>query len=245
MSLKQSSLILCCLFSTAVLVAAKNDKAPKTESKLTTSQTQSMEQNTTAPEQKQESPVQEKQSQIYTVIDAQKIIMDTGIDKEPMQKLTELQQKYQKELKEMADTALKLEQELKTKGSTLAPEALKTKQMELEEQNQKMQLRLNYANNALREADVKARTEIFQELQKHAQEALVNKQGYKIVFERSGGIIAFAPEADSSDEITKVVKADLEKKAKTKEVKTKDTKAKNSQTQTTEAPAKVNNSKMV
>lgn len=239
MSLKQSSLVLFCLLSTAAVVAAqKNNEKPTTEKETTTKQTQKMEQTKTAPEQSQTTPAQEKQTQLYTVIDAQKIIMETGIDKEPMQKLTELQQKYQKELKDMADSVLKLEQELKTKASTLSADAIKAKQAEYEEKNQTMQLRLNRANNELREADMKARTEIFQELQKHAQENLVDKQGYKIVFERSGGIIAFAKDADSSDEISKVIKAATDKKAK--EAKTKDTKAKNGQAaaaQATEAPA--------
>lgn len=165
----------------------------------------------------------------YVIIDAQKIISETGLDKEPTQELMALQQKYQKEIKEMADVVLKLEQDLKNKAATLSPEALNTKQAELNEENNKMQLRVNRANNELRNADMQARTKVFQQLQQYTQETLVDKQGYKIVFERSGGIIAFAKGVDKTDEIAKVVKHDMAKKLKEKEVKAATPKAEKSE----------------
>lgn len=175
---------------------------------------------------KEEKKVAKKEKkEKYVVIDAQQIIMDTGLDKEPTKELANLQQKYQKELKEMADGVLKMEQELKTKAATLSADALKAKQAELEEENQKMQLRLNRANNELRAADMQARTKVFQQLQQFAQETLVDKQGHKLVFERSGGIIAFTKGVDKSDDIIKVVKADMAKKAKAEAAK-KEVKAK-------------------
>lgn len=204
MSIKQS-LALFCLFSVASSIA--QDEAVQLADKKETVV------------EKVVKPVKKAKKERYVVIDAQKIIIDTGIDKEPMQELKNLEQKYQKELKEMADGVLKLEQELKTKAATLSVEALKEKQAAFEEENQKMQLRLNRANNELRAADMQARTKVFQQLQQHAQETLVDKQGYKIVFERSGGIMAYAKSVDKSDDIVKAVKADIAKKAKAKEAK--------------------------
>ncbi len=91
-----------------------------------------------------------------------------------------------------------------------------------EEENQKMQMRLNRANNELRSADMNARTKVFQQLQQYAQDILITKGGHKIVFERGGGILAFAPGMDRSTDITKVIKVDMAKKAKAKEVKAKE-----------------------
>jgi|GEM_PF-5156909 len=163
----------------------------------------------------------------YVVIDAEKIIADTGLDKEPMKELKALQQKFQNEIQEIAGKVMKMEQELKAKASTLSPEALKEQQAQLEEEGQKVQLRLNRANNDLRAADMQAKAKIGQQLQQLAQETLVDKQGHKIVFERSGGIVALSKEVDKSAEITKLVKADMAKKAKEAEAKKKETQAKN------------------
>ena len=164
----------------------------------------------------------------YAVIDVQKIIMSTGINKEAVQKLSELQQKYQKDLKDMAETVMKLEQELKTKAAMWTPEVIKQKQAEYEEKNSTLQLRLNRANNELREADMKASGEIFQQIQKYVQQTLIDKQGYQLVFERNS-IIACAACVDKSDDVIKVVSEDLAKKAKAKEVKKETPVTKNGQ----------------
>ena len=175
---------------------------------------------------KEEKSIKKIKKEYYVVVDAQKIITDTGLDKDVTQELTNLQQKYQKELKEMADGVLKMEQDLKTKASTLSADVLKAKQAELEEENQKMQMRLNRANNELRSADMNARTKVFQQLQQYAQDTLITKGGHKVVFERGGGILAFVPGIDKSADVTKVIKTDMAKKVKAKEVKAKNGQAK-------------------
>ena len=175
---------------------------------------------------KEEKSIKKIKKEYYVVVDAQKIITDTGLDKDATQELTNLQQKYQKELKEMADGVLKMEQDLKTKASTLSADVLKAKQAELEEENQKMQMRLNRANNELRSADMNARTKVFQQLQQYAQDTLITKGGHKVVFERGGGILAFVPGIDKSADVTKVIKTDMAKKVKAKEVKAKNGQAK-------------------
>jgi Skp family chaperone for outer membrane proteins len=207
----KKSLGVLCFFSVASIAAVGEEvSVPKTEIKEVMSEVQPIVKET------KEAPKKIKKER-YVVIDAQKIITDTGLDKEPMQELMGMQQKFQKEIKEMADNVLKLEQEIKAKSSALSPEALSAKQTELNEENQKMQLKVNNANNQLRTADMQARTKIFQQLQQYVQETLVDKGVCKIVFERSGGIIAFAKGVDKTDDITRVVKTDLAKKTKTKE----------------------------
>lgn len=146
------------------------------------------------------------------VIDAQQVIKDTGIDKEPLKELTDLQKKYQDEFKEEAAALMKKEQELKTKASVLSAEALKKQQEELEDENNKMQTKLNRANNELRAADMQARGKVGALLEQYAK-TLIAESGYDMVFERNGGMVAFASRLDRTSELTRIVKADQAKKA--------------------------------
>ena len=209
----KKTLNLLCVFSVASAMAADGVAAlQQPEIKAVAAEITPV-----AKESKEASKKIKIKKEYYVIIDAQKIIQDSGLDKEPTQELMALQQKYQKEIKEMADVVLKLEQDLKNKATTLTPDALNAKQVELNEENNKMQMKVNNANNQLRTADMNARTKVFQQLQQYTQETLIDKQGYKIVFERSGGIVAFAKGVDKTEDIAKVVKADMAKKAKAKE----------------------------
>lgn len=146
------------------------------------------------------------------VVDAQQVIKDTGIDKEPLKELTDLQKKYQEEFKEEAAALMKKEQELKAKASVLSAEALKKQQEELEDDNNKMQTKLNRANNELRAADMQARGKVGVLLEQYAK-TLLAESGYDMVFERNGGMVAFADRLDKTSDLTRIVKADQAKKA--------------------------------
>jgi hypothetical protein len=62
---------LCCLLSMSVAIKAEAVEAEKSIKKI--------------------------KKEYYVVVDAQKIITDTGLDKDATQELTNLQQKYQKD----------------------------------------------------------------------------------------------------------------------------------------------------
>lgn len=146
------------------------------------------------------------------VVDAQQVIKDTGIDKEPLKELTDLQKKYQEEFKDEAAALMKKEQELKAKASVLSADALKKQQEELEDDNNKMQTKLNRANNELRAADMQARGKVGVLLEQYAK-TLLAESGYDMVFERNGGMVAFADRLDKTSDLTRIVKADQAKKA--------------------------------
>lgn len=155
----------------------------------------------TPAEVKKEEPKKEL-SLNYVVVDAQQVIGKTQIDQEFVQELTKLQQTLQKELKDFADEIQKEDAALKAKASTLAPDALKKKQEELEEKNQKAQLKLQRANKQLQDEEMKTRFKVFQKLHDYAQEVIDKEGNIDIMFEKSGGILAFSTRADKSDALS-------------------------------------------
>jgi len=152
------------------------------------------------------------QQQNYVVVDVQDIILKTQVDKDPVNDLMKLQQNKQKELQDLGTDIQNKEKELQNKASVLAPDSLKNKQEELEEMRQKAQLKLQRANNELRDAEMKTRGEVFQKVQVYAQQWAENNPNIDIVFEKNGGILAFSSRANATEELNNLVQKDLDKK---------------------------------
>ena len=152
------------------------------------------------------------QQQNYVVVDVQDIILKTQVDKDPVNDLMKLQQNKQKELQDLGTDIQNKEKELQTKASVLSPDSLKNKQEELEEMRQKAQLKLQRANNELREAEMKTRGEVFQKVQVYAQQWADSNPHVDIVFEKNGGILAFSSRVNATTELSDLVQKDLAKK---------------------------------
>jgi len=157
-------------------------------------------------------PVSGRITQNIAVVDVQKIILDTQVDKEFVKDLIDLQQNLQKDLKQLGEEIQNEEKGIKAKAATLSPEALKKKQEELEDKNQKAQLKLQRSNKDLQEAEMKTRMQVFKKVQDHAQEFLARNKDIVAVFEKSGGMLAYSPSIDKTSELSAIVKADVAKK---------------------------------
>lgn len=166
---------------------------------------------TTEPQAAPTSPVKANDSR-YVIVDAQKVIGTTKIDQEPVQELIKLKQNLEKEITDLREDLQKEAAALKVKASTLSPEAFKKKQEELEEKAQKAQLKEQRANKQLEEEGMKVRYQVFQELQKFTQQMVDESNSIDIVFEKSGGILAYSKRVDGSDELGKRISKEMAKK---------------------------------
>lgn len=158
-------------------------------------------------------------------VNAQEVIRDTVLDKEPVQKLVDKQQGFQKELKEMGDKIQEKEKDYKAKEQVWSVDTRKKKLEEIEEDRQKAQLKLERYNRELQEEEFKMRNEVFMQLRSYAKK-LADKDGV-FVFEEQGGVLLGAPTpANESKELTKLIKEELAKKeaAKKKAASKKDEK---------------------
>ncbi len=162
----------------------------------------------------------------YVVIDAQKVIAETQLDREPVQELLKLQQSLQNEIKDLGVEIQKEEASLKAKATTLSPDAFKKKQEELEDKNQKAQLKVQRSNKQLQEEEMKTRFKVFQELHQYAQKVVDNSDTLNIIFEKSGGILAYSQRVDASDELSALIKTELAKKEASKKSTVKNNEAK-------------------
>jgi len=162
-------------------------------------------------------PVAAKSS--IAIVDVQKIINETQVDKDFVQDLINKQQKFQEELKKKMEEIQKREQNLKVKASTLSPDALKKQYEELDDMRVQGNRLAERRQKELQEEEMKTRFNVFKTIQGYSQDMIKKNPYIDIVQDKNGGILAYAPRTEKTDELTALIKEDLAKKEAAKKKK--------------------------
>lgn len=170
---------------------------------------------TISPEQKVEpvknSKTVEKPTMNVAVVDLQKVMTDTKIDREYSAEFSKLQQTLQKELEELGKDIKADEEQLKAQATTLAPEALQKKREALEDKNQKAQLQLQRANQQLQQKEFEIRNKLAQQVRAYAQQLVDHDGTISMIFD-SNMALAHAKSTDVTEKLSSLIKTDVAKK---------------------------------
>lgn len=194
--MKMQSLVLAGVMSLSSLLSAQQPETAAPEHKVESAKT-------TKPS--------EKPAMYVAVVDLQKIMNDTKIDREYSAEFSKLQQKLQKELEELGKEIKADEEQLKAQATTLTPEALQKKREAFEEKNQKAQLQLQRANQQLQQKEFEIRNKLAQEVRTYSQQ-LVDRDGTISMIFDSNMALAHAKSIDVTDKLSSLIKTDIAKK---------------------------------
>ena len=195
--------VICCIASMSFINGAQNvANIPVTTTKTETVPVEIKK--TEAPAM----PMKMAMEPCIAIVDVQKLINETQVDKEYVEQLFEKQKTFQEELKKEGEKIQKKENEIKTKSATVSPDALKKLYEELDDMRVRLNRLAERRQKELQNEEMNTRLQVFQRIQGYTQEML-NKQGNIHIVCEKNSVLAYQPTIEKTDELVKVVKADL------------------------------------
>jgi len=207
---RKHKLFICLLFASFAHAVDTKSTAPVT---LPVPKPETKIEAISKPAKKVETTVPE-----IVVVDVQKIINETQVDREHVEGLFGKQQKFQKELKVKGEVIQKKEKDLKAKASTLSADALKKLYEELDDLRVQGNRLAERRQKELQEEEMKTRFNVFKTIQGYADDFIKQNPQIKIVVEKNS-LLAFNKTIDKTDELIKIIKADMAKKEAAKKKK--------------------------